>query len=72
MAASGKPATNTKTVAFDLTPWQNQSTENGDVKIEVSYYSYISSLNTTVISKVLQFKHVAFRLYYNIYIYSII
>jgi len=47
VAASGKPATNTKTVAFDLSPWQNQSTENGDVKIEVSCYNY-SSLNTTV------------------------
>ncbi|XP_016659667.1 eukaryotic translation initiation factor 4E transporter isoform X2 [Acyrthosiphon pisum] len=32
--ASGKPATNTKTVAFDLPPWQNQLTENGEPKTE--------------------------------------
>lgn len=35
--ASGKPATNIKTVAFDLPPWQNQPTENGEAKIEVSF-----------------------------------
>ncbi|XP_015363733.1 PREDICTED: eukaryotic translation initiation factor 4E transporter-like [Diuraphis noxia] len=32
--ASGKPATNSKTVAFDLPPWQNQPTENGELKTE--------------------------------------
>ncbi|XP_050442719.1 eukaryotic translation initiation factor 4E transporter-like isoform X2 [Adelges cooleyi] len=31
---SSKPATNTKSVAFDLTPWQNQPVENGDIKVE--------------------------------------
>lgn len=35
--ASGKPVSNTKTVAFDLPPWQNQPTENGDTKVEVSF-----------------------------------
>lgn len=35
--ANSKPATNTKTVAFDLPPWQNQPIENGDVKPEVSF-----------------------------------
>lgn len=39
--ASSKPAPSTKTVAFDLPPWQNQPTENGDTKIEVSL-NYIS------------------------------
>jgi len=42
--ASGKPATNTKTVAFDLPPWQNQPTENGEPKTEVSFmlfYKYL-------------------------------
>lgn len=38
VASSGKPANNTKTVAFDLPPWQNQSSENGDTKIEVSIF----------------------------------
>jgi len=37
LVASGKPAANTKTVAFDLPPWQNQPTENGDVKVEVIF-----------------------------------
>lgn len=36
--ASGKPVANTKTVAFDLPPWQNQPTENGEAKIEVSFH----------------------------------
>lgn len=35
--ASNKSAPSTKTVAFDLPPWQNQPTENGDAKIEVSF-----------------------------------
>lgn len=44
VAASGKPTANTKTVAFDLPPWQNQPTENGDIKTEVSSYSYILNI----------------------------
>ncbi|XP_050521853.1 eukaryotic translation initiation factor 4E transporter-like isoform X2 [Daktulosphaira vitifoliae] len=31
---SNKSINNTKTVAFDLTPWQNQPTENGETKLE--------------------------------------
>lgn len=37
VTASSKLPTNTKTVAIDLLPWQNQLIENGDPKIEVSF-----------------------------------
>lgn len=41
---SSKPASSTKTVVFDLPPWQNQPTENGDAKIEVSSSDYLKIL----------------------------